>query len=274
VTRAILSNKESQKDINPVVIYELRNRDEAERLFSESISAWSSSSQLKEKDYIQYFQPDEQTKIPVYSTPFKGMISAILPGFDYGLKDSLFTFYDNFMITGDSYTGLSGFLYDNLLNKTVANSPVYRDFEGTLPSRAGYYFYCVPSGIIDYLSDYLNDEIINALKSNINSLRKIEACGYQFAASNGMIYNTLSVKFKEQVREEARTEWETLLDTSACIKPFFFTNHNTGAKEIFVQDYKNNAYLINAAGRILWKVALDEKIRFLLTRQIGWAGFT
>lgn len=260
VTRAILNIRDNNQSLNQVIVYELRNRNEAERLFSGAISAWSRKMQLQEKDYIHYFQPDEQTKIPVYSTPFKGFITAILPGFAIGINDSLFTFYDNWMITGDSYNSLSGVLYDNILNKTLVSDPVYRDFEGSMPTRAGYYFYCIPSGITDYLSGYLGDQVVNALKSNINSLRKIEACGYQFAASNGMIYNTLSAKFKEQVREASGTEWETRLDTSACIKPFFFTNHNTGAKEIFVQDYKNNAYLINAAGRILWKVALTERI--------------
>jgi hypothetical protein len=62
------------------------------------------------------------------------------------------------------------------------------------------------------------------------------------------------------VIEESATEWETLLDTTAAIKPFFFTNHITGGKEIFIQDLKNNAYLINSAGRVLWKVPLKERI--------------
>lgn len=260
VTRALLDIKGEEVAGNSVVVYELKNRDEAERLFYQSVTSWGNNLKMKEKDYIQYFQPDEQTKIQVTSTPFKGIISAIYPGFAPESSDSLFTFYDNFMITGNSFSTISRFLYDNMLNKTLANDPGYRDFEGTLPGRAGYYFYCVPGGLVDYLSGYLNDKIINALRSDIHSLKKIQACGYQFAASNGMIYNTLSVAFREEVREEAGTEWETLLDTAACIKPFFFTNHNTGAKEIFIQDYKNNGYLINAAGRVLWKVALPEKI--------------
>jgi hypothetical protein len=92
-------------------------------------------------------------------------------------------------------------------------------------------------------------------------LSKIEAVGYQIASSNDMIYNSLSVRFKEGGREESKTEWETLLDTTACIKPFFFTNHITGAREIFIQDLKNHVYLINAAGRVLWKVPLNERIR-------------
>ncbi len=106
----------------------------------------------------------------------------------------------------------------------------------------------------------MKNDIIEGLKANKNSISKIQAAGYQFASSNGMIYNSLSIRFKEEAREESTTEWETLLDTLACIKPFFFTNHNTGAKEIFIQDMKNNTYLINAAGRVLWKVPLKERI--------------
>ena len=110
------------------------------------------------------------------------------------------------------------------------------------------------------MSEFLSDKINKAIISNKNSINKIQAAGYQFAPSNGMIYNSLSVRFKDEAREESKTEWETLLDTTASIKPFFFTNHITGAKEIFIQDMKNNVYLINSAGRVLWKVSLNERI--------------
>ena len=234
-----------------MIIYELNNRVQAEQLFLEEPGA---------KNEILYFEPDDQVKIPVYKTSFKGLIRVLLPGFAPDFNETYFTFYDNFMIAGNSYATISRLLYDNLLNKTLANDLTYRDFENTLPSRAGYFFFCIPSHITDYLAGFLNEDIINALKSNKNSLNKIQAAGYQFASSNGMIYNSLSIKFKEEAREESTTEWETLLDTTASIKPFFFTNHITGAKEIFIQDMKNNTYLINAAGRVLWKVPLNERI--------------
>ena len=260
ITRAIIDIKDNSQKVNSLVVFELRNRDMAERIITQKIGSWAAENKLKDNEYIAYFQPDDQVKIAVYSTPFRMLASEYVKGFSSSTDDSLFTFYDNFMICGNSYATISRFLYDNILNKTLFNDQVYRDFETTLPSRACYYFYCVPSGIIDYMSDYFNDKVINILKSNIVSLKKIQAAGYQFIPSNGMIYNTLSVKFEDKVREEAGTEWETLLDTTACIKPFFFTNHITGAQEIFIQDYNNNAYLINAAGRVLWKVALKERI--------------
>jgi hypothetical protein len=251
ITRVYIDIKNNPVSQNSLVIYKLRNRVQCENIFLEHTGG---------KSEIAYFRPDDQTKIPVYLTGTAGLLSALLPGFAPGFNDSYCTFYDNFMITGNSYVTIARLLYDNLLNKTLANDVLYRDFEKMVASRAGYLFYCVPSYCIDYFSGYFNQEVAAGIKSNKNSLNKIQSIGFQLASINGMIYNSLSVSYKDLVREESTTEWETLLDTTAGIKPFFFTNHNTGAKEIFIQDTKNNAYLINAAGRVLWKVQLKEKI--------------
>jgi hypothetical protein len=251
ITRALIDIKDQPLADNSLMVYELTNRVRAEQIFLE---------ELGPNPEIAYFEPDEQVKIPVYKTPFIGYTGMIIPGFTAGFNEIFFTFYDNFMIAGSSYATVSRLLYDNLLNKTLANDLTYRDFESTLPSRAGYFFYCVPSRIIAYTSEFLNNDIIEALKSNRSSINKLQSAGYQLASSNGMIYNSLSIRFKEEAREESTTEWETLLDTVAAIKPFFFTNHNTGAKEIFIQDLNNNTYLINAAGRVMWKVPLNERI--------------
>jgi hypothetical protein len=251
ITRALIDIKDQPIAENSLIVYELTNRVSAEQIFLE---------ELGPNPEISYFEPDEQVKMPVYKTPFIGFTSVLKPGFAPGFNETYFTFYDNFMISGSSYATVSRLLYDNLLNKTLANDLTYRDFESTLPSRAGYFFYCVPSRITGYLSGFLNDDIIKALKSNKSSLNKLQSAGYQFASSNGMIYNSLSIRYKDEAREESTTEWETLLDTLAAIKPFFFTNHTTGAKEIFIQDLNNNTYLINAAGRVMWKVPLNERI--------------
>lgn len=251
ITRAYIDIRENKSSGNNLIIYMLKDPSQAEQIFL---------NELQEDKDVIYFQPDDQVKIPVYRTPFSGMINSFLPGFTDETDDSLFAFYDNYLITGSSYGAISRLLYDNLLNNTLANDLLYRDFESSLPSRAGYFFFCVPSRIINYLEGFLNDELIASLRENRTSVNKIQAVGYKLAPSNGMLYNSLSVRFREDAAEKSLTEWETLLDTSSFTKPFFFTNHLTGAKEIFIQDLKNNACLINAAGRILWKVPLSEKI--------------
>jgi hypothetical protein len=251
ITRAYIDIKGNPESDLTLIIYKLSNRVQAEQIFLEKLGT---------DNQTLYFQPDDQTKIPVYRTSFNGLINILVPGFAPGFDDIYFAFYDNYLITGNSFVTISRLLYDNILNKTLANDLNYRDFVSTLPSRAGYFFYCVPAKISEYLAGFLNEPIVRSLKLNRNSLSKIQAAGYQLAASNGMVYNSISVRFKEGAREESNTDWETLLDTTACIKPFFFTNHITGAKEIFIQDMKNNTYLINSAGRVLWKVPLNERI--------------
>ena len=254
ITRAYIDIRSKPVSSNSVIIYELKNRAYAEKVFLDKIS-----SSITENN-IFFFRPDDQINIPIYLTPYKGYVSAFLENYSGTHFDSCFAFYDNYLITGSSYSTISRLLYDNLLNKTLANDLDYRDFESSLPSMSGYFFYCVPSRITGYLSEFLSDEIINIMRENRISLGKVQAAGYQLTPSNGMIYNSLSIKFREEIREESAAEWETLLDTIAATKPFFFRNHITGATEIFIQDLKNNAYLINSAGRVLWKVPLQERI--------------
>lgn len=260
ITTVLIDSKENRPENNFLVIYKLANREMVEHILTEALEALNMQEGKEPQDYIRFFQPDDITRIPVYSTPFNNLAAGFFKNSGPIKYDSLFAFFDEFMITGNSFQTISRFLYDNLLNNTYANDLAYRDFENRLPSRAGYFFYCIPSGIINFLSGYFNDEIIDILNRNIGSIRKIQALGYQFASSNDMLYNTLTIKYEEKVREVAGTYWATLLDTAACIKPFLFTNHNTGAREIFIQDFRNNIYLVNAAGRILWKIRLNERI--------------
>lgn len=54
--------------------------------------------------------------------------------------------------------------------------------------------------------------------------------------------------------------WKVKLEADPAVRPFLFLNHNTGATEIFLQDQKNNIYLISASGKILWRAAIRESI--------------
>lgn len=249
ITRVYLNTGDTAQKGSNLMIYELNNPVQAEQIVSQFPGT-----------EIRTFQPDDQVNIPVYNIHAEGLGKSLYAGSGNYYPDSLVTFYDRYMVTGSSYTAISQLLYDNLLNNTLANDEGFLDFESSLPSRSSYCFYCVPSRIMDYLGEFLNEDLLAVLQENRASLNKISSAGYQLASSNNMVYNSVSVRFRNEVKEESRSEWETLLDTTSAIKPFFFTNHLTGAKEIFVQDLKNNIYLINAAGRVLWKAPLMEKI--------------
>jgi hypothetical protein len=261
ITRAMIELKSDSGKLSTVSVIELSNRSMAEQVIILHCTNDSTAGSSGNNEKVIYFNPDDLSKIPVYITGCSNLSAAWFPGFMSEVKDSLIAFADNYMITADSYQALTRFLYDNILKKTLSNDPAYRDFESTLPSRAVYYFYCVPGSVYSLLQGLISDSLFRIVSENKELINKMQPAGFKMAPGNGMIFNTLSIRYGGDVRMESGAEWETLLDTAAAIKPFFFTNHNSGAKEIFIQDYRNNAYLINAAGRILWKVRLDERIR-------------
>ncbi|MDR2886589.1 MAG: hypothetical protein LBV26_01095 [Bacteroidales bacterium] len=251
ITRVILNIKGSDNGENTLVVYSLTDRQQAQRLFE---------NELKGRYETFYFNPDDVTRTPVYNIRLNGLADLVQHGFAPDAEETFAAFYDSYMVTGSSYAAVARMLYDNMLNKTLANDIAYRKFENAMPSTSGYYVYCSPSEITGYLNRFIDSSLAVSIKNNSASVGKIQSAGYQLSAGNGMIYNSMSINFGESQTEEPATEWETLLDTIAAIKPFFFTNHVTGAREIFIQDMKNNAYLINAAGRVLWKVQLRERI--------------
>lgn len=252
VTKALLDIRGSDPGKNRITLYELTDRAFAEKLFLDHFQSGNGKTIL--------FKPDDVISIPVYQAGSGSLSAGLAPEFIKGSTDSCFVFHDNYLVTGSSFNTLSVFLYENLLNRTLSNDLNYREFESSLPSVAAYYFYCSPPELLPCLEGFLGGKLLETLNSNIESVSKVRAAGFQMMPSNNMLYSTVSVQYMEEAREESVTEWETLLDTVAAIKPFFFTNHLTGAKEIFIQDLDNNAYLINSAGRVLWKVPLKERI--------------
>lgn len=256
ITRVYLDIQGEAEENGRIMIFRLRGRDAIERAFRNEIEGGRVSGAT-----ITVYRPDDQSEHIIYRLPEEGLAEALCGNFAGSYGGRYVTFYENFMITGRSSKTLSKFIYDNILNRTIANNITYRAFESTMPSRFSYYFYAVPSRALPLLEGVFKESLVKGLKKNIESLRKIDGIGFQFVPSNEMIYSTLSVTFTPEVREETSSRWESLIDTLLFSKPLFFTNHYTGRDEIFVQDLNNNGYLINEAGRILWKQRLTEKIR-------------
>ena len=72
--------------------------------------------------------------------------------------------------------------------------------------------------------------------------------------------NILPLRTEEVEQKQAQIMWQTRLDARMSMKPAIVVNHNTGERELFVQDEGNTIYLINDVGRILWKLPIEGRI--------------
>jgi hypothetical protein len=73
-------------------------------------------------------------------------------------------------------------------------------------------------------------------------------------------FHALTILHHQEIKDIAPVAWETKLDTSIYGGPWRFINHYTKEDEILVQDAKNQLYLIDRSGRVLWKKQINEPI--------------
>jgi len=287
VTEALISISEGQESIR---IFRMTDRQSAERVLRERLTAKYRSMGLRENHFVASAMESDGDEAILYRMPFTGVASILAGAERNRTRDEWVTFARSYMIFSGSPEALARVLRESDSENTLINDPDFREMEKTMPTKSSFLFWSSGSALRSLVSGYLTPEAAGALTDM--TLSGISGAGLSLTPSNDMIYMSLSVRYNDGERQQGRTAgasttsaaataaaegtvqaaspgadsaglkllWKVKLDAEPAIRPFFFTNHNTGATEIFIQDRNNNIYLISPSGKILWKAAIREKI--------------
>lgn len=242
------------------VLFGLKSMTRTTEILAGSIENYCKKNKLETSQYILSVNIDSETRFPVFKLPVESMPELLFGNIFYGTGHQYVTFIDGYMVLGNSVHSLSSFIYDNVLQKTLSHELDYLKFKEALSDRFNFYFYLNVPLATGLIRPYLRKDLAKGLDKNMEVFQKLQALGFQFSNENRMIYNNIYLKYQPEFKKALETRWESLLDTTLRSKPILVKNHKTNDKEIFIQDEKNNIYLINSSGRILWKIGLPEKI--------------
>ena len=263
-----------------VRIFRMTDRQSAENVLRERLTAKYRSMGLRESHFVASARDADGEEAVLYKMPFTGVASIMSGESGNSADDEWVTFARSYMIFSGSPEALASIKRESDNENTLINDPEFREMEKTMPTKSSYLFYSSGSVLRSLLNGILTPEAKAAFPAG--ALSGIGGVGLSLTPSNGMIYTSLSVRYSEGAGQPGRvtpgnvpagtaaTEagtpsalkllWKVKLDADPAVRPFFFQNHNTGATEIFIQDQKNNLYLISASGKILWKAAIRERI--------------
>ncbi|HHJ09382.1 MAG TPA: hypothetical protein ENK25_00635 [Bacteroidetes bacterium] len=245
---------------NTFWVTRVKSRSNATQALKEIIKEYARKNNNSSRQYITTVSFDPGTKYTVYRLPFE-----YIPGLIFGRMAGEYpyqyiTFLENYMLAGNSVKSIFSYIRFIVLQQTLSHDPDFREFTEGMSMRSNlFYFLKIPESdrlIGKFFSGAVKKSFARYHEKNI----KIKYLGYEAIYQNSMIYNNIFIQYKDKVEKKALTVWESLLDTVINYKPQIVINHRTRQKEIFVQDAANHIYLINASGRILWKVPLGEKI--------------
>ncbi len=177
-----------------------------------------------------------------------------------GINSKYCTFFDNYLIFGNSIQSLSKYIHANQIGNNLNNDLEYHQFSEYLASRSNFYFYLNFPGSTRLMERYLRPDLLKKILVEKDHLFKFQAFAYQITSENELAYNNIIIKYTPDMRDEAQTVWESRLESRVITKPKFVVNHYTGDMEILVQDDRHNVYLLNNSGRVLWKQKIDGQI--------------
>ena len=210
--------------------------------------------------YIEQNQIDTDVQIKVFRMPVPFLAKKLLGNAFEGINNHYCTFYDNYLIFGNSIPALSKYIHTNLLQNNLSSDLDFNKFSDFLSSRSNIYFYLDIPSSIELAHKYLDGKAAGELDKQKDHISKFQAFAYQITNEGELFYNNIFLKYFPGEISEPQTVWESRLDHPFDFKPQIVINHYTNEKEIFLQDKDQVIYLINSSGRILWKQKIDDEI--------------
>jgi len=260
MTIAMGDSEANNGDLNTFVMFKTKSKSQAEKKLLNILEKAARKSSIAVNKLSYSCRIDSELSYPIYKLPVKNITGKIFGELFNFEGETYFTFIENHVIFGSSVKSLSNFILSNVLKKTIITDYAYKEYKNNLSPRSSISFYTNLGRSPANYRKYITSEIFKEWEENIQLFQKVQVFGFQLNTSNGLIYNNIFLKYISKYNYKPHTVWESLMDTVIDFKPQFVKNHYTDQNEIFVQDLRKNIYLINKAGRILWKVNIPEAI--------------
>ncbi len=247
-------------DENAYVVCKTKSQSLAVEKLKELLAIISETDGISLSSLIVQQQVMGDVRFTFYQLPVPYLPMKLFGRMCEGINSKYCTFFDNYLIFGSSIQSLSKYIHANQIGNNLNNDLEYQKFSEYLASRSNVYFYLNFPGSASLMERYLCPDLAQKILEVKDHVFKFQAFAYQITSENELAYNNIIIKYTPDMRDEAQTVWESRLESKVIIKPKFVVNHYTGEMEIFVQDAGNNIYLLNNAGRILWKQKIDGQI--------------
>ena len=238
----------------------VRSSTQAEEKLNSIIARIAAVESKPVDTYTTQYRLDNELSYTISYLPVRKFTAKIFGNLFSAIDAHYFVIIGNYLVFSSSVESIESLIHNVVLNKTLRNDLAFQEFKNSLSPRSNLFFYCNLSKAQPVFSSYLTTSMSAIWSEFLPVFQKVQLMGFQLYSHNNMLYNNVMLKFLSAYNNETQTIWDSKLDTLADFKPVFVINHQTRQNEVFVQDLKNNIYLINQVGRILWKVQLPEPI--------------
>ncbi len=259
-SHVILNVRNEQEENNHFVVAAVTSGQASRRSVEELLKEYAQKKGTSYSSLLQTIAFDRETRMTVYHLPYEGLPSLLFGRIMGSHAYRYLMVSENYLLFGNSVRAVSRFFRFNILQQTLTHDPSFREFAEGLAMRSNLFAFVRISDGLPVAGRVFSEKVQERFRDYVQEPVSFRYAGYEAIAQNGMIYNNLYFLYSEKEDRPAVTVWESLLDTLFDYKPQLVLNHRTHQREIFLQDRAHRIYLINASGRVLWKLPLREPL--------------
>lgn len=256
-----LSYNEATQEKDGLVIAALKSGSLGKIWLEKMMADYARFDGGKPEDYSCHYSIDRDKALTYYRLPVDDL-SAIYWGYIFeGIKSRFILIEDNYLVVASSENAVRSFIQDYVHGSFIRDAEWYRNLKTKLAGKYNLAYFARTAEALPLYRDLAAGEVRQFIAGHMNELPVFPTLALQWSNEGGMLYNTLflnTIPIQDEIRPHVL--WQTKLDARISMKPVPVTNHVTGERELFVQDDHNTIYLINDAGRILWKLSVDGRI--------------
>ena len=198
----------------------------------------------------------------VFKMPYDDIPAALFGELFANCRGNYVCCMNNFMIFANSIDDLRMIAKEITLNNTMKANLAHRDFRNNFATSSAMFAYFSFAQGPEMLKRIFSRQYASDIENQRYNIGSMGAIGIQMKEVDEMMYCNISLVESDQpaMMAQNQTSWETNIGTDLATKPFIVTNHDTGEKEIIVQDKDNVLYLLNSSGRETWHIQIDDRI--------------
>lgn len=165
--------------------------------------------------------------------------------------------HSNYLIISETSEGNNFYLNSMINTSSLAQNEVFMNYaKENLLVNFNYQAYA----IVNKQQEELKRTFVFFNDSTSNSFKKLNDYSINITNYKNLVQFRASVKYQQGNQSlDVPGLWTCEADTLIVGKPAVFKNHKSDQNELIFQDAKNNLYLVNATGSILWKKPIGER---------------
>lgn len=251
----------SNPEQNRFFVAEIISESDTKEKIAKAVSEFGINGKNGTDNLHTEFSVNNKNSFDIYRLPISNMAESLFGRAFSGINGNYFVLYRKYLIWGDNLPGLKDYLQSLVSEKTLANDSIYQVYSKNGQPKANFYVYVKIPKVFKLKDTLLKNDLSTKLSDSEEVIRKFRTFTWQFSVSGNMIQNRINVQYDPNIKEEPEAIWQLKLEDQLAQKPKLGLNHKDLLnREVVVRDKKNNIYLINKEGNILWTMNIPGEI--------------